>query len=523
MTSASVTALKAPRWQGISPFVGFRMTSNDIAEELIRNCPSAVIVAHLSDGRIAAESDVARDLLKCPTSRIGRQFSAQWSSRRDFDRLMAQFHETGSLENVEARLQRNDGSQFWCAVSARMIRVEEERYIFLHLLDLTDQLAARREISRQQDALHAAEKLSALGQVLGGISHELNNPLSVLAGQALMLKEKAPNDDIAARADRIIRAADRCSRIVRSFLDLARNRPAEPVATSLNETIVEAVETMIDSLRRTGIEVVLELPSDLPHVIVDPDQLRQVIVNLLTNAQQAMECAVGPMRITMTTRSSADGECVHLRFGDTGPGVPKDISSRIFDPLFTTKAPGKGTGLGLALCRRIMEAHGGDIELQLTSARGSSFLLTFTKLAVAPSPTREILRRPAKRAKGLSVLIMHDHEEPASRLADIVADHGHGVEIVQSAYVGTERLREVRYDQVFCRAGIGDLSARDCLRAMEDARPGAGAGLVFLLDRKPDRATADYLDMVERPYLQEPLRRRDVLEVLELLTLRPAA
>ncbi|WP_057814209.1 ATP-binding protein [Roseovarius indicus] len=489
----------------------------------MRNCPSAVIVARLSDGRIAAESELARKLMKCQTSRIGHQLSAQWSSRRHFQKLIAQFEQTGVLDNVEARLQKNDGTQFWCAVSARMLRVEEERYIYVHLLDLTDQLTARSEISRQRDALHAAEKLSAIGQLLGGISHELNNPLSVLSGQALMLKEKAPTANVAARADRIINAAERCSRIVRSFLDLARNKPVSPVVTNLNEVVVEAVETTIDALRGAGIDVVLELPKDLPEVLFDPDQLRQVLVNLIVNAQQAMEGAGRPMRITIATRCSTDGEAVLLRFIDTGPGVPRDISSRIFDPLFTTKAPGKGTGLGLALCRRIMEAQGGDIELMSTSARGTSFQLSFRSLAPVSEAGPDVRRRPATHARGVSVLIVHNEEDAAADLADIVTAEGQGVEIVHSAYVAIERLRKGRYDQVFCRAGLGDLAPRDFLRAVEDARPGASAGLVFLLDRTPDRKTTDYLDMVERPYLRNPIRRSDVKEVLELLTLRPAA
>lgn len=499
--------------------IGTEPGSGGATEQLIRDFPAALTIAEIDSDRVIAESDLATTLLGCTAPKIGEPLSRRWTARRDFDTFMAKFLATGRIDRMEIRLQKNDGLQFLCCASARLLQVEDRAFILLHMLDLTDQIAARAEISRQRDALHDAEKLAALGQLLGGISHELNNPLSVLAGQALMLKEKAADEATALRADRILNAAERCSRIVRSFLDLVRGEPADPVQIDLNEVVVEAVEATIDSLRGAGIELLLDLPRGLPSVIADPEQIRQVIVNLIVNARQAVATEADPQRISIRTRLEAGSGRLVLKVIDTGPGVPPEISSRVFDPLFTTKAPGKGTGLGLALCRRIMEAHGGRIDLEHASARGSTFVLTFARLGQAVE-RGAVLRRERRDRNGVSVLVLDDRKEAGMALADRLSDAGHGVELVQSTFVGARLLRRQRFDVILCKAGLGDFSIASGLRALEEARPGSAATVIFIVDPAADDATLNTLDRFERPYLQEPFDQRDLLSVFELLTLR---
>ncbi|MGB3245012.1 MAG: ATP-binding protein [Sulfitobacter sp.] len=491
-------------------------------EHLIRDFPAAVTIATLEGDRVIAESDLATALLGCATPRIGERLSRRWPARRDFMAFLARFSQSGRVDCAEVRLQRNDGTQFWCSVSARMIKVANAPHILLHMQDLSEQIAARAEISRQRDALHDAEKLSAIGQLMGGISHELNNPLSILTGQALMLKEKAQDEATAKRADRILNASERCSRIVRSFLDLARGTPIKPAPTNLNEIVVEATEATIDMLRGANIEMVLDLPKTTPQVTVDADQIRQVVINLIMNAAQAIIGQTGPRRISIVTRQDPATAATIVKVSDTGTGVPAEISSRVFDPLFTTKAPDGGTGLGLALCRQIMEAHAGCIRLEATSARGSTFVLTFGRQEDA-SQSRPTLRVDRRDRNGLSVLVVDDRSRNGGTVADILSAEGHGLDLVESTFVGVELLRRNRYDAIFCRAGIGDLGVAGCLRAINEARSGAVDSVVFVLGAKADCATLDLLDQLERPYLQEPFERRDILDILELLWMRRAA
>lgn len=492
------------------------------AEHVVKLCPAAVVVARLSDDSIVAESEIAQQLLRCAEPRIGDLLSKQWLTRRDFDLFKERFLQAGSLDGVEVMMQRNSGEQFWCAANARKVDLNGEEMIFLSMSDLTEQLAANAEIARQTDALHDAEKLSALGELLAGISHELNNPLSVLVGQALMLKEKAADEATARRAEKISKAADRCSRIVRSFLDLARQVPTDPVAIDLNGIVIDALDATGDGLRSAGVNVALELPDSIPRAMADPDQIRQVVVNLVTNAQQALEGVDAKRVVSIRTRYDKDKGEVLLKVSDTGPGVPPEISSRIFDPLFTTKGPGEGTGLGLALCRRIVETHGGRIELEKSSALGTTFVVAFPAVANMSDALVELWRSQKRDSGKLSVLIMDDDVEAGGKLAKIVSGDGHGVDAVESAFVGLKKLRDQKYDAVLCRAGLSNLNLHELLGSIENARAGMIDKVVCVVRKDVDSATLNYLDRVERPYLREPFKREDALDVLELLSLRSA-
>jgi signal transduction histidine kinase len=512
--------IQMPSRRGGLP-LGALTGAGEPAECLVRECPAALVIADLGQERIVAESEVALALFGCARPRTGEALSRQWSSRAAYESFLNAVQTRETIDRIETRLQRNSGEQFWCAVSTRVLSFGGTRLLYLHMLDLTEQIAARDELSWQRDALHDAEKLSALGQVLGGISHELNNPLSVLTGQALMLKEKATDPATAQRAERIFNAANRCSRIVRSFLDLARGKPVDPVAVSLADLVVEAVDARVDSLRRVGIEVVLELPRGLPRIMADPDQIRQVVVNLLVNAEHALRDEPGRRQISIAARF-AQG-CVSLGVSDTGPGVPAEISSRIFEPLFSTKEPGEGTGLGLALCRRIMEVHRGTITLAASSAAGTTFRLSFPRLETNSDTAEMVLRRPVTGRNGSYVLLIDDDVGSGSALSDRLAAEGHGVEFVQSAFVGLERLRRVRFDVILSRVGVGDGGVAAHLRAMDEARPGASRGVIFVVGPAVDATITEQLDRAERPYLEEPFAMRDLLETMELILLRPAA
>ena len=504
-----------------------RRTSSDkevsaATERLVAVCPAALVVARLSDGRIVAESEVSQQLMKCTEPRNGELLSKQWLTNRDFSSFKERFVNGVAVDGVEVRLQRNDGEQFWCSVSARKIEVDGDEMMFLYMADLTDQLAAKAEIARQRDALHDAEKLSALGELLAGISHELNNPLSVLVGQALMLKEKATDPTTLKRAEKISAAADRCTRIVRSFLDLARQQPADPVAVDLNGLVIDALDATGDALRAQGVNVVLDLPKSIPRVTADPDQILQVVVNLIVNAQQALESVKGKRLVSIRNRHDTDTGKVLLKISDTGPGVPPEISSKIFDPLFTTKAPGEGTGLGLALCRRIVETHNGTITLESSSAQGTTFVVAFSATANMSEALTQLWRASKRDPSKLSVLILDHDPESSEALTQIISADGHGVEAIESAYVGLERLRSERFDAVFCRIGLGDMPVRDLLSAIEKANSGAIGRVVCLVGRGADRDVLSYLDRIGRPYLPSPTNKADILDVLELLSRRSA-
>ncbi|PYN41686.1 MAG: hypothetical protein DMD95_18770, partial [Candidatus Rokuibacteriota bacterium] len=271
-------------------------------------------------------------------------------------------------------------------------------------------------VNERTQRLLQSEKVATMGSLLAGVAHELNNPLAVVMGQAHLLRGMATDRSLIERATRITAAADRCARIVRNFLALARQRPPERADVRLDQVVQEAVELLAYELRTSNVEVVPELAGDLPVVWADAHQLHQVVVNLLANAHQAMRRMDAGRRITIRTR--LERERLLLEVIDTGPGIPAEIQSRIFEPFFTTKPQGEGTGLGLSLCRRMLEEHEGTITVESEVGRGTTFRI---ELPVVSRPTASLAAgeyEPLPPIAGKAILIVDDEPDLAATLAE---------------------------------------------------------------------------------------------------------
>ncbi|MBT4889802.1 MAG: response regulator [Rhodospirillales bacterium] len=292
--------------------------------------------------------------------------------------------------------------------------------------DITENLAMEAEIARQNDALHQSEKLSALGELLAGVAHELNNPLSVLVGHALLLQETTSDEKTMIRAKKIGNAADRCARIVKTFLAMARQQPMNRRNMDIYEVIESALEITASSIRNADIEITTEISKDLPVLWGDPDQINQVIVNLIINAQHALEGTNGDRSIHLSSHYDEPKNEVIIRVCDTGNGIPKDVLPRIFDPFFTTKEVGSGTGIGLSFCFRIMEFHGGSITVESSDSNGTTFSIRIpSSYSVDTQP--DLTSDCDKNAKDLSVLIIEDEQDVTDIISEILTTYGHTV------------------------------------------------------------------------------------------------
>ena len=272
---------------------------------------------------------------------------------------------------VEIEGMRADGSLFPLELTITEVRLPDRQLFTAYLRDLTQAKEAAAEIERQRQALQQAEKLAALSSLLAGVAHELNNPLSIVISNALMLEEELqekPELVSARRPARVRAAAERCADIVRDFLATARRSNVRAKPLALDELVHGVLDLLDERLVASGIEILRDMPTDLPRVRGDYVQLEQVMINLIVNAQQALDTCPPPRRIIVTGRRA--GAEVEVRVADNGPGMPEALRGRIFDPFFTTKPVGAGRGLGLAVSRGIVEAHGGS--LTLSAAKGET-------------------------------------------------------------------------------------------------------------------------------------------------------
>ena len=239
-----------------------------------------------------------------------------------------------------------------------------------HVHELETTLA---QLQATQQQLIQSEKLAAVGTLIAGVAHELNNPLSNILGRVQLL-QRAISDDAAEQGLQTVRdECDRAIRIVRNLLLFTREHKPETTLVSVNDTLDEVLELRAYELRVSNIELRKDFQADLPEISADPHQLQQVFLNLVINAEQAMTAAHD--RGVLSIRTQRVRDVLYVTVADDGPGIPNELVSKIFDPFFTTKEVGAGTGLGLSVCYGIVKEHGGELHVKSEEGKGTTFTI----------------------------------------------------------------------------------------------------------------------------------------------------
>lgn len=383
------------------------------------------------------------------------------------------------------------------------------------------------ELKRLEEQLIQAEKLAAMGQMLAGVAHELNNPLTAILGVTELLREGQNDQEATKRQLEIThRQARRAARIVQNLLEFSRPASPQKKPIDLNSIIDRTLQLHEHSLRRNNVEVDFRPQPDLPGVIGDANQLIQVFLNLVTNAEQAIREVRESGRIQI--RFARIGSRVSITFQDDGVGIRPDSVARLFDPFYTTKRPGGGTGLGLSICLSIVREHGGNIEAEALPAGGSAFTvylpLALDQQPPASSPGRSVGTGSGAAPvpnlnllKGRSVLVLDDEESLRSLLAE-----GLGAREIQVDCAGTieealELFASRSHDAILCDLNLakdggqqsGKLAAERLMAAAGDRKP----ALVYMTGDLVESTSAPYSQNEPR-HLQKPFRVSDVLALL---------
>lgn len=385
---------------------------------------------------------------------------------------------------------------------------------------IVERAQAEAELARSQEALHQSEKLTALGSLLAGLSHEMNNPLSVVVLQSVMMEEDAAGTPLMQRARRIREAAERCSKIVATFLAMARQRPPERTAVDLNQVVESALGLAAYGLRSSGIVIDRQLSGDLPMVEADADQLHQVLVNLVINAQHALQEVEGERLLSIATRPSRTPGWIEVEIADNGPGIPLEARRRIFEPFFSTKPQGAGTGLGLSFSLGVVEAHGGRLELR-NAEQGAVFLVTLPTKEVrtlerdgAPSPARS-----APTSKG-SALVVDDEPEIADTLAELLEREGYRVTLACSGTEAKAQLAGGSFDLILSDLRMPDGDGASLHNWVCAHRPQLARRMGFVTGDTIEPSARAFLARSGRPSLEKPFTpaalRAFVARVLEV-------
>jgi two-component system NtrC family sensor kinase len=281
----------------------------------------------------------------------------------------------GKLNPAQFNVVNNVGEEIPIQLSAALIYdgTRKEVASVGIFTDLRPRLMMEKKLQETHVQLVSSEKMASLGKLAAGIAHEINNPLGgILIYSSLMMEDLPETDSRRADLVRIVQEAGRCKEIVKSLLEFARQTEPKMEPTDVNRAITDGLFFLVNQALFHNIHIVKKLDAFLPFVRGNASQLKQVFMNIIVNAAEAMR---GGGTLTITTFSAPDQKTVFVEFDDTGEGIPPENLTRIFDPFFTTKEVGKGTGLGLATSYGIVEDHGGKISVESQAGEGTTFTI----------------------------------------------------------------------------------------------------------------------------------------------------
>jgi two-component system NtrC family sensor kinase len=389
-------------------------------------------------------------------------------------------------------------------VAATIPTATPEQSVVVLLEDVTEQQAMETQLIQ-------SEKLAAVGQLVSGVAHELNNPLTSIAGLSEFLleqKELGPKDK--GHLQVIHEQAERAGQIVRNLLTFARKGPAERARVDLRDVVNRTLLLMSYDLKLKDIDIKKDVAADLPDVLGDRHALQQVTLNLLTNAAQAVSANPPDRPRRVQVRTWFDGQ-VHIRVADSGPGIPDEVASHVFTPFFTTKEPGHGTGLGLSITYSIVEAHGGHITVERPVGGGAVFRVDLppapADAPLQPATTGDDAGAPPNAPAARRAILLVDDDPAVGRMVKaLFGREGHVVDVARSARQALDLAGARSYDLVIAD-GRATANKRLFVEELVDRHPDIkGRLLVATGDVRP--TTEEALQRLGLRYLRKPFNLR---------------
>ena len=410
----------------------------------------------------------------------------------------------GRIVDHLVRLRRNDGSHIWVEVTAT-----REGAI---VRDVSDRKRSEDQSRDLHHQLLQAEKLAALGQTISGVAHELNNPLATILAWAERLAA-TPGDEKSRRGlDVILQEAERAARLVRNLLTFARKRQSTRMMVDVNDIVRETLGLRSYEQRVHNVEVTQTLAANLPPVFADGHQVKQILLNLVINAEQAMITAHGRGRLSVRTWHDAESESIVLEVNDDGPGIPTEDQSKIFDPFFTTKEVGQGTGLGLSVAYGIVQEHGGRMWVTSRPDEGSSFFVEIPVSGEAMPANKPVAPAISLEAfRGMKALVVEDEPALATAVAEALADAGFQVDRAGDGEEGLMRLTQGTFDLIVCDLKMPRIDGMQFYRAIAAATPALARRVIFVTGAVAGTDAERFLEETGCRWLAKPFRLGDLL------------
>jgi len=372
--------------------------------------------------------------------------------------------------------------------------------------DVTQEVA---ETMYRKEMLVQTEKLVALGEIISGVAHELNNPLTSVLGFAELLAHKYPGD---RNLSYINTAAQRCRDIINNMISFIRKRDVQYHYRCINPIIEQTLKFITYLPFTEDVTIEKDLVPDLPRTMINPPQMNQVILNLVTNAHQAIREAESCGKIMIAT--GLHHGVIRIEVRDDGTGILPERRDKIFEPFYTTKPPGKGTGLGLSLSKRIIENHGGRLWVDSIPGEGASFFIELPVRTPRKAAPKSDARAERHSERELSILVIDDEPMVCELLDYMLGADGHTVTTFTSAKEACKEFLANDYDVVLCDFQMPEMSGREVFEFLYNLKPSLAERVIFLTGDSINRQTEDFLRGLNREWLAKPFAAAQVRRVI---------
>jgi len=454
----------------------------EFVRRLVASIPDMIAVLDL-EGRFTYVSQRVQDALGYPPDKLVGQTLGGRAHPDDQPEMLAKFRQViaGTIPDaqIEYRSRHIDGSWRTLRASAGPLFDESGKIsgVVATARDVTELVQFEQQTAQK-------EKFAAMGQMMTGAAHELNNPLTAILGVSELIRERAGDEGLRRHADLVHSQARRAAGIVQDLLAFSRPAIQGRLPISLADLAREAIQSRMDLLRQKNVAVEFAASPDLPAVAGDRKLLLQVFCNLIDNAEQSISSGRGAGTLKVSVARNEERICV--TFADDGPGVPPQILRKIFDPFFTTKRPGGGSGLGLTICLAVIKDHGGTMEVQSAPGQGAEFRILFPVVAGAlgdqetDNSLDEKMATPDEPLRGYSVLIVDDEESIREIVEEGLSARGVKTDGAGSSEEALSHLAANSYDVVLCDVNLPRLSGAELFRRLRSQSVNQAPQFVFM-------------------------------------------
>jgi two-component system, cell cycle sensor histidine kinase and response regulator CckA len=388
------------------------------------------------------------------------------------------------------------------------VPLNEQGLKIVYASEITNEVLLRRQV------VHL-EKMAAIGRLVSGVAHELNNPLAGILGYSQLVTRAELDPGTRRMVEIILAQAERASKVVQNFLSLAVKSEPKRILFNLNEVIRNVVQFREYQENVEEIVVTIDLCEDLPRAWGDPHQVEQVFLNLIMNAEDAIEDAQrrpGSIHI----KTSVEGGSIHTTIVDNGSGIHARDMARIFDPFFTTKEKHRGTGLGLSICAEIVKDHGGELYAWSTYGNGSTFTLELpVKNQVQEEEVVPVRTCQGQSLRGKNILVIDDEIHITELIFDVLARQGARIDLANSGADALNQIKKKDYDVIICDQRMPGISGQRLYRLVESLNSEMRHRFLFVTGDVVNAQTKRFFLQAGVQYIRKPFKIQELVDAIE--------